>query len=355
MNSKLNKNILLHIMRSPDVPKIFVDLEAVDNRFKWIKSKAPKNLDFLFPVKSLPHSKFLSAIEKHLIGFELSNELEFELIKDFLSDDSQILLSNSNHNTDFISQYKSQVHFDISYLQQLEQSDLFENLSLRLKPPLDLNQGKNTRFGLELDELKQVVTHPCSAKVKSLHFHLGFEKNSFADLTAAIDYALSIKNDYFKNVELLNIGGGITPLSEADLDNLFEKISKLPIKIIIEAGRFFTEQCCHAIGKVIFCRTRSDGTSDVVLNISRECHLKWTWPKKFNVVHMNKNSSVELAGNLKVSGLTSYEGDLILAASIPDKLKVAPGDYMVFDNVSGYSIAWNKGFNGLPEAEVIFI
>src|SRR5690606_6290793 len=157
MNNKLNKNILLHIMRSPDVPKIFVDLEAVSTRFEWIKSKAPKNLHFLFPVKSLPKSKFLEAISKHLIGFELSNEHEFSLIKEFIHSESQILLSNCNNNVEFVSSHKGQILFDIGYLQQLEQANQFDNLSLRLKPPVNLNQGKNTRFGLNLEELKEVA------------------------------------------------------------------------------------------------------------------------------------------------------------------------------------------------------
>lgn len=356
INPKIIKLIYIDALTSVPGGKIFVDLNQITENFLALKEIAPDNLSFIFPVKSFPKEPFLTHISSAVAGYEFSNENEFNLIKDSITNTSILLASNLYGQHNFLSKFKDQITYDLSYFDQITEAQYFNKMSLRLSPPQSMPQGEKTRFGFiesELEELSAIEV--LSNKVCSLHFHIGFEKTTLLDFIRCIDYSLSIKNKYFPSITSINIGGGINTLSEADLTALFEYISKLPLQFTMEAGRYFTENACYAVGKVLACRTRNN-QHEVLLNLSRECHLKWSWPKSFNILNTSlAKEKRTLSGELKIYGNTAFEGDLILTAQLKQAISVAPGDHIIFNRISGYSVAWNHSFNGLPPAKIIFL
>lgn len=350
INSEIQKKIYLFALSNSN-PKLLFDKKSIESSFKDFHSKKPKNLDLIFPVKSFPHTDYLKLIAPYLSGFELSNPDELSLVSDLIQAKTTLLLSNTFSSYD-LDNFKENFIFDLAYEDQIELADRFKSLSIRISPPEHLEQGKNTRFGLKLDAIEKIAAnHSLSDRIKSLHFHLGFEKNTHDDLIEAIRFAQSTRDKYFKKVKHFNIGGGLGPLSAEGIEALFTFIkSQKDDLFTIEAGRYFTEGSGFAVGQVLFITNDS-----IVLNLSRECHLKWSSPKSIVVLNKSPKTPKHLKGKINIYGLTSFEGDKIIECTFEKETPIAIGDYILFDNISGYSVAWNHSFNGLPPAQVVFI
>lgn len=115
--------------------------------------------------------------------------------------------------------------------------------------------------------------------------------------------------------------------------------------LVIEPGRLFARDAGYAIGRVAAARRMADRELRVT-TLSRIAHLRW--------------SPVELVGRapapgtgMKVTfaGATCFEddviGDWIVAAPPPVGATVA------WSGVTGYSLAWNRGFSGVPAAAIV--
>tara|TARA_R110000868_G_scaffold117600_16_gene312625 strand:- start:7897 stop:8970 length:1074 start_codon:yes stop_codon:yes gene_type:complete len=356
IDQKVLKQIYINCLKDPNGPKVFIDLKSIKDRFLEIKDMAPANLDFIFPVKSFPHSTFLHAIAPIISGFEFSNQNEFNLIKEVLSPDTTNLASNFFNHESERSFLKGNFCYDIGYLDQIDDLAPDSAISLRLKPPLELYQGEKTRFGLNAEEIQSLASQDKLCKrVISLHFHLGFERTTLQDIKSTIEMCLSYREKYFSNLTSINIGGGITTLSKQDLVDLFAYISNIDLKFVMEAGRYFTENACYGVGQILSLRERPHGI-DILTDLSRECHLKWAWPKSFNILNTKPNQQkTKSSKTIQIFGNTAFEGDTLLSATPERELSFSKGDHIVVDNVSGYSIAWNHSFNGVPAAKIIFL
>tara|TARA_R110000868_G_scaffold129349_6_gene338046 strand:+ start:5834 stop:6907 length:1074 start_codon:yes stop_codon:yes gene_type:complete len=356
INQKILKLIYVNCLKHPQGAKIFVDLETVKKRFQEVRNLAPKNLSLIFPVKSFPHKVFFESIAPLINGFEFTNKNEYELVSEVIDTKTHCLISNFFDQTSLNSLVSTNVLFDVGYLDQLDELDPKSKISLRIKPPSELYQGEKTRFGLDASEVQSLSQDQTTAKrVQSLHFHLGFERTTLADLKIAIQMCLKYRDNFFPNLDSINIGGGITTLPHNDLLLLFKYIEGLDINITMEAGRYFTENACYGVGQILSLRSRDD-TLDILTDLSRECHLKWAWPKSFNILNTKPNQSkTSSRDKIRIFGNTAFEGDLILSAEPDRALSLSKGDHVVVDNVSGYSIAWNHSFNGLPAAKIFFL
>jgi diaminopimelate decarboxylase len=119
------------------------------------------------------------------------------------------------------------------------------------------------------------------------------------------------------------------------------------IEVVIEPGRLIALGAGYAVGRVLAARALADRTL-CVASISRIAHLRW--------------SAVELVGpaprpgrgaKVTVAGPTCFEddviGDWVVEAAPPAGAPIA------WSGVTGYSVAWNRGFAGVPAADVVLV
>ena len=353
MNNSIKKQILLHTFKNPESASIFIDTNTVIENYKKILKNAPKNFALTFPVKSCPNKEFIRSISPFLAGFEISNKNELSLIEEISSPDQVVLISNAfkiinnNNDNNFI--------FDLGYLEQLHLTHSYSQLSLRVQPALKLEQAQKSRFGLTLEEIQEIIKdNKISSKITQVHFHIGFEKTTINDLLDSIESCIELIQSQLTSVTTINIGGGVNGLCSTDFETLFDFIKKLPYKFILEAGRYFFKDSSYAVGKALSIRQRQDCTH-ILTNLSHESHLKWSWSSKFFVLSKSQEPAKNISGTIKFFGLTAYEDDCILISQVKNSLPISVGDYIVFDNISGYSIAWNHDFNGIGLANVILL
>ena len=116
------------------------------------------------------------------------------------------------------------------------------------------------------------------------------------------------------------------------------------VEVIVEPGRLYAERAGFATGRVTCVRELGDRCL-VIGELSRVCHLRWS-----QVGLVTRAPRPGKGGKTLIVGPTCYEDDVI-GEWIVERLSV--GDRIVLNNVSGYALAWNTGFGGVPPADVI--
>lgn len=137
----------------------------------------------------------------------------------------------------------------------------------------------------------------------------------------------------------------------ADLDGAFARLREAvprSIELIIEPGRAIANEAGFACGRVVVARELADRSLRVV-DLSRSCHLRWS---QIDLVGSAPHAGTG-RGTLVV-GPTCYEDDVLGEWTIsPGSLD--EGARFVVRNVTGYAVAWNTSFGGVPPAEVVLV
>ncbi|MGN6105919.1 MAG: hypothetical protein ACTHU0_12505, partial [Kofleriaceae bacterium] len=147
----------------------------------------------------------------------------------------------------------------------------------------------------------------------------------------------------------LDVGGAWHAV--ADLPSALRELrAAIPaeIELILEPGRAIAEGAGFAAGRVVVARELDDRPLRVV-DLSRICHLRW--------------SQVELIGRPPHPGAgrtTLFVGPTCFEEDVVGEWTVEPaafeqGARLALRNVSGYAVAWNTGFGGVPPADVVMV
>ncbi|HEY4242111.1 MAG TPA: hypothetical protein VGM88_19970 [Kofleriaceae bacterium] len=120
------------------------------------------------------------------------------------------------------------------------------------------------------------------------------------------------------------------------------------IELVVEPGRLFAAGAGFALGRVAAVREEA-GRVLRVCELSRLCHLRW--------------SPVELVGRAPHPGdaapsvwvgPTCSEDDALGEWPVA-RAAFAAGDAFALRGATGYAVAWNTGFGGVPPADVVFV
>jgi diaminopimelate decarboxylase len=228
---------------------------------------------------------------------------------------------------------------------------------------LDGSGHRRSRFGLDarerdlgtndprandpLHELR-AMARAANGRPIGLHVHHGPVTATSAERFVATARAvLDLAHHAGVEARFLDVGGAWHGI--ADLDAAFAQLRAVvprEIELIVEPGRAIAREAGFACGHVVVARELADRSLRVV-DLSRSCHLRW--------------SQVELVGNAPhagtgrntlVTGATCYEDDVIGEWTIaPGSLE--EGARVVLRGVTGYAVAWNTSFGGVPSADVV--
>jgi diaminopimelate decarboxylase len=358
----------------------------------------PRQLSFLFAVKSFPHPEMLSVLNNHILSFDVSNAAEARLAlenaqverlslcapaldKDLLSLVFQELKRHKNEveknlctfqvscetlaqvqlcTTYFNAQKLHFPHCQFGILFRIESGSLLSSLCLERKQKIPAS-----RFGMTptLENLQ-----PCLEAAgefwQGFHLHHGFpQHNGIEEYThfATELWQLAQNLGVGERLRTVNFGGGLWPLSNSDLLTLFAQVrSQFPpsVHVLFEPGRRFTKGAGWALTRVrsakTLTRTQGRSTHVRVVDLSRVGHLKWSnSAPRVPLPVVNHSRSI-----LEIVGPTCYEDDLFLRQCLEetqDADTLLPvGSLVLLEGVTGYSSAWNHSFNGLPQAQVVF-
>ena len=339
-------------------PALVFDRERLERNAIAITTAArAANITSLFAAKSFPHPLVREFVARHFDGFDAASEAELAELP------PSKIVSIADPTGRAVSARAARTIVSCDTLEQIRAVPASAEIAIRLSMSLtardpaigvvqDGSGHRRSRFGLDLDperrraDLRALVA--AADRPVGLHVHHGaVTATSPERFLATARAALAVAHDAELEPAFLNLGGawhGIAELAAAfaELRAAFPRL-----ELIVEPGRALVDEAGFACGRVISARALDDRALRV-LDLSRICHLRW--------------SQIELVGSAPRAGLgtkhllvgpTCFEDDVLGEWTTEDPL--VAGSRIVVRHVTGYAVAWNTGFHGVPPADVVVV
>lgn len=366
--------------RGVDEPALLIDLAAVRARMRRVAAIARAHqVEVLLAVKSLPHPAVVACALAELDGVDLAGPGEHALVGDV--DGPRVSLADPGGAAWRGGRPPARLTVDVASADDVARArawaphaELALRLSMSALIPDDDAVGalasgdghRRSRFGLEpgtdvgraaLRELLAAARAgaPATSSGLGLHAHSAGVVRTAAAPWAELVHALrALAHAHALAPTHLNLGGGWHGVFDAADDGALladalgaarAAAGDLPLRI--EPGRALSAGCVWATGRVLAARPLADRALRVV-SLSRACHLRWS------PVRLVARAPAPGAGHkVHLVGPTCFEDDVVGEWQVDDELPV--GAPVLLADVSGYAVAWNTGFAGVPAAEVVVV
>ncbi len=326
------------------------DLARFDANLASIAAAARANdIRALFAVKSFPHSRALELAAQRLDGFDIASPGELAAVPT-----GKIISIADPTGAAIADAHAARVIVACETPDQARAAPPGAEIAIRISTSitgldpaigavLDGTGHRRSRFGLADRESVAAIAAAGAGRRIGLHVHHGPVTATSAErfiATARAALALAPFEPAF-----FDLGGAWHGI--ADLAGAFAAIrAALPrsIELLVEPGRAYAAGVGFACGIVHSARSLGDRELRVV-DLSRACHLRWS------TIELVARAPHPGAGRrVLVVGPTCYEEDVLGEWTVdPAELERR----VIVRDVSGYALAWNTGFGGVPPADVI--
>jgi diaminopimelate decarboxylase len=305
----------------------------------------------LFALKSFPDPRVRELAARHLDGFDVASagELREAPAAKVLSivDPSGEVITRAPAGT--------RVIVGVETIAQLRAAPADAEIAIRISASiterdpavgalLEGNGRRRSRFGLDAREQIAWLVRSAAGRRIGIHVHHGPVTATSAE--RFIDTARAAIQLAGFEPAFIDLGGAWHGIS--DIAAAFAEIrAALPsIEILVEPGRLYADGAGFATGRVLSSRDVGDRVLRVT-ELSRICHLRWSQVELIaRAPRPGEGRKVQLVGP------TCYEDDVI-GEWIVEPEHVATR--VVLGNVSGYALAWNTTFGGVPAADVVML
>jgi diaminopimelate decarboxylase len=309
----------------------------------------------LFALKSFPHPRVRELAAHHLAGFDVASLGELREAPPV----SIVSIVDPSGEAIAHAPASGRVIVGCETVAQVHAAPAHAEIAIRISASLterdpaigtvlEGSGRRRSRFGLDDPGHVRELVRAAGGRRVGIHVHHGPVTATTAERFIATARAALALFDARGGREpaFIDLGGawhGVT-----DLAGAFAEIrAALPrkLEILVEPGRLYTRDAGFATGRVTSTRDLSDRVLRVV-ELSRICHLRWSQVELVaRAPRPGEGRKVQLVGP------TCYEDDTI-GEWIVEPAEVA--DRIVLRNVSGYALAWNTSFGGVPAADVVF-
>lgn len=334
-------------------PLMTFNLDKIQSRLEILDQFRKRfGINFLFPIKAFPEPRVLELVARKLQGFEIGNLNELDLLPRNI--DKAMIWINSPHSFsgfDGLDSHKNLSIFrSIDHL--VDDGPIDESQIFRINIQSVLPSELKSRFGVDLARLK-------GFKIKGLHIHFSRQDTQLGHFTHLIDHLKTAVETLDSPIEILNFGGSLTWLELDQMEYLcrYARQSFPFAKIFFEPGRWISSAAGQIRGEVIdILENQKANQISVWTNISKICHLQWSFPKLMIPPGGSSGQSTELV----IYGPSQHEQDIIGKFVMPEWQASDLSNFfrqqrtLIFANVCGYSWSFNCTFNGIPQAKVEF-
>lgn len=308
------------------------NLNTLEKNINELKEKC-KDVEFLFPVKCCTNRKVLNIVEKLGLGFDVSNQEEYRLIKKY---DLKEKFISASGPLSFTLLNQQNVHVVVNNIELYD-----SNVGIRVNFN-DSNEFEESHFGTNIQSINENIRNT----VEYIHFHNSDKRT--------IDKCNSIKNQIkniiknFPNIKYLNIGGHLEDLTKEQgikYINEVREIVPTNIKLIVEVGDFLFKNCGKLYTRVVDSKI-NENKQIIILNFSKMANQRWVYPE---LIEQQNNNCQEY--ETIFYGCSCCEVDIFLEARCK---KYNIGEFISFSNISPYSYEWNNSFNGVKKIKFYF-
>jgi diaminopimelate decarboxylase len=308
----------------------------------------------LFAAKSFPHADVHALAAELLDGFDVASPAELAAISRSkiisITDPSGLAIAEAPRGArtilacETVDQVRAAPpHVEIA----IRVSASITGADPAIGAVLDGGGRRRSRFGLDDRAAIAELARAAGDRPIGLHVHHGaVVATSASRFVATARAALALADFAPAFVDLGGAWHGI-----ADLAAAFAEIrAAVPaaIELVVEPGRLFARGAGFACGRVLVARALADRELRVV-ELSRICHLRWS-----HVDLVVRAPHPGRGRDVLVVGPTCFEDD-VLGQWTVDPTDLPCGARVVVRDVTGYALAWNASFGGVPAAEVAVV
>lgn len=308
----------------------------------------------LLALKSFPHTAVHALAAQHLAGFDAASIDEVRAATAARTDG---LLSIFDPGGAAVAHAPStrRVIVGCENVEQIRAAPAHAEVAIRISASITgrdpaigaLLEGtghRNSRFGVSTREEISELLRAADGRPVGIHVHHGPVTAASAErfiATARAACELLQREPAF-----INLGGAWHGIADHAVAFAEIRAAFPGLEIFVEPGRAYAVNAGFATGRVLGSRVLADRVLRVV-ELSRVCHLRWSQPEL-----IAPPPRAEARQKVVLVGPTCYEEDVI------GEWTVDPVDVqqrVVLRNITGYALAWNTGFGGVPPADVIVI
>lgn len=327
------------------------DLATIERTMQRVAAAArAQRIIPLFALKSFPHVRVRELAARYLAGFDVAS------LGELREASGAKITSIVDPTGAAIAQAPAtgRVIVGCETVEQVRAAPSHAEIAIRISASITerdpaigaLLEGsgrRRSRFGLDdRGQIAELVRAATGRRV-GVHVHHGPVTATSAErFIATARAALALLDSEPAFIDLGGAWHGID-----DIAGAFAEVRDAlgDLEILVEPGRLYARDAGFATGRVVSTRHAGDRLV-VVTELSRICHLRWSQ------VELVARAPRPGAGEkVHVVGPTCYEDDVI-GEWIVEPAEV--GERIVLRNVSGYALAWNTSFGGVPAADVLF-
>ena len=350
---------------------------------KNLKDNIGAEVKLHYSTKSNGNPYILSIIKEMGILVDSMSPIELQLDKmaGFTNDDILYVCNNISQEEmiEIVDQGILICLDSISQLEELGKARPGIKVMIRINPGTFkvghsekvITSGKNTKFGVSEDNIEKLfeVASRYNIKIIGVHQHLGslFLNDKIEEYIAGVKAGLDIVNQCFKDISIIDLGGGFgVPYKEGeedlDFDILIKKLTpvlkeflskyKNKVEFKFEPGRFIPCEAGYILGKVNAVKNENGkiwvGT-DIGMNVIMRPTLYGSY-HKIEIIKNNTNNvpvvTANIVGNICESGDILGKDREILYPEVGDIVKVY--------NAGAYGYCMASSYTGrLKPAEVM--
>lgn len=357
------------LTKEPDInsPSIIYDYETIRETVLKLRNDLSviPGAELCFSIKANRNPMILNILSELKVGADVASSHELEgALNSGMSPVFATSPSFSVEELEYLYSYNIIPDFNsLSQLKQYVEKSNFSihKIGLRIRLPLELSQGnnqisfgRNSRFGIDIltEEIWETIEDNQLTTVQ-LHLHLGEMKGS--EVMEKVMKFLEININKFPDLEVINLGGGITYLySNADevkktwalvgasIRRINASLQK-KIRVVIEPGMLLL-----AMSGYLYATVRSsdvmNGKRAVTLDSSAWNLTYWSYPQVALCYTQNQEEEVH-----DIYGNTCYEHDVFVKNSKHAILK--SGDRLLLTPVGAYVTSMARNLHGFPLPE----
>jgi diaminopimelate decarboxylase len=310
----------------------------------------------LFAAKSFPQREVWAMAAEQLDGFDVASEGELGAAPAA----RVVSIADPSGRAGAMAPARGRVIVGCETVEQVRAAPAHAEIAIRVSASItgrdpaigavqDGTGHRRSRFGVDASSASVAeMAQAATGRPVGLHVHHGpVTATSGARFVETARAVLALAEHAGVAPRFVDLGGawhGVADVAAA----LAEVRAVVPaeVELIVEPGRLFADEAGFACGRVVVARELTDRALRVA-DVSRLCHLRW--------------SPIELVGaaphagagaNTLVVGPTCSEDDVLGEWTVRPEALVA-GARVSFRHVTGYAVAWNTGFGGVPPADVV--
>ena len=337
------------IIQKYDTPLFIYDIDELQRRVNYLKSKFNNNYNMVYAVKA--NTFVIKEIDSLVERFEICSPGEYEICEKLKIDRNKMVISGVNKDKHFIDYLISNFDDILKYtIESYNQYVLLNELSTKYKKKIHvlIRLSSGNQFGVSEEDFIKIIQENNNLIIDGIEYFSGTQKHSLTiiekELDHLNDFINEIENNYNFKIEEVEYGPGLPVFyfqgNEFDEDNYLDELNKIIGKfgekvISLEIGRSMVASSGTYLTKVVDLKENKNGNF-VILDggINHLVYYGQTMAMKIPYYEvMPKRESEEITYNLCGSLCTT--NDYLVKNIKLNKLML--NDTFIFKNTGAYS------------------